>query len=73
MIDERKHSLVGIALAVAAGIVIGSLAVAILFAVLTAIFHVVGWLFHVAVFVAVVAGIWWLVFGRRHRRHANNV
>jgi hypothetical protein len=73
MIDERKHSLVGIALAVAAGIVIGSLAIAIIFAVLTAIFHVVGWLFHAAVFVAVVAGIWWFVFGRRHRRHSNNV
>jgi hypothetical protein len=71
MIDERKHSLVGIALAVAAGIVIGSLAVAMVFAVLGVIFHVVGWLFHAAVFVAVMAGIWWLVFGRRHRSNAN--
>jgi hypothetical protein len=72
MIDERKHSLVGIALAVAAGIVIGSLAVALVFAVLGVIFHVVGWLFHAAVFVAVMAGIWWIVFGRRHPWHSNS-
>lgn len=68
MIDERKHSLVGLMVAVAAGIVLGSLAVAALFAVLSAVFHLVGWLLHVAVIVAVIAGVWWLVFGRRHRR-----
>jgi hypothetical protein len=67
MIDERKHSLVGVMLAVAAGIVLGSLAVAAVFAVLSAVFHVVGWLLHVAVIVAVIAGVWWLVFGRRRR------
>ena len=69
MIDERKHSLVGLMLAVAAGIVLGSLAVAALFAVLAALFHVVGWLLHVAVVVAVFAGVWWLIFGRRHRHN----
>jgi hypothetical protein len=67
MIDERKHSLVGLAVAVAAGIVLGSLAVALIFAALSVIFHVVGWLIHVAVVVAVIAGIWWLFIGRRHR------
>jgi uncharacterized membrane protein YdjX (TVP38/TMEM64 family) len=67
MIDERKHSLVGIALAVAAGIVIGTLAVAVIFAVLSAIFHIVGWLLHAAVIIAVIAGVWWLLAGRRHR------
>jgi Flp pilus assembly protein TadB len=69
MVDERKHSLVGITVAVAAGIVIGSLAVAAIFAVLTAIFHVVGFLLHMAVIVAVAAGIWWLLVGRRRSRH----
>ncbi len=68
MIDERKHSLVGLMLAVAAGIVLGSLAVAAVFAVLAAVFHLVGWLLHVAVIVGVMAGVWWLLFGRRHRR-----
>jgi hypothetical protein len=65
MIDERKHSLVGLMLAVAAGIVLGSLAVAAIFAVLAVIFHVVGWVLHVAVIVAVIAGVWWLLVGRR--------
>jgi hypothetical protein len=69
MIDERKHSLVGLTVAVALGIVIGSLAVAVIFAVLTAIFHVVGWLLHVAVIVGVIAGVWWLLVGRRRPRH----
>jgi hypothetical protein len=69
MIDERKHSLLGLAVAVAVGIVVGSLAVALIFAVLGAIFHVVGWLLHVAVIVAVIVGIWWLISGRRHHRH----
>lgn len=68
MIDERKHSLVGLALAIAAGIVIGSLAVAAVFAVLTAVFHLVGWLLHVAVIVGVIAGVWWLLVGRRRHR-----
>ncbi|HEX3539540.1 MAG TPA: hypothetical protein VHT75_03765 [Acidimicrobiales bacterium] len=67
--QERRHSLVGVTMAVAAGIVIGSIAVALIFAVLTAIFHLVGWLLHVAIIVAVIAGVWWLVFGRR--RHAD--
>jgi Flp pilus assembly protein TadB len=67
MIDERKHSLVGLTLAVAIGIVIGSLAVAVVFAVLGAILHVVGWLLHVGVIVAVILGVWWLVIGRRRR------
>ncbi len=71
MIDERKHSLVGLMLAVAAGIVLGSLAVAAIFALLAAVFHLVGWLFHVAVIVAVVAGVWWLIVGRRH--HGSSV
>jgi hypothetical protein len=70
MIDERKHSLVGIALAVAVGIVIGALALSVIFAVLGLIFHVVGWLIHVAVIVAVVAGIWWLLIGRRRHSHS---
>ena len=65
MIEERKHSLVGLALAVAAGIVIGGLAIALILAVLGAIFHVVGWLLHVAIIVAVIAGVWWLIWGRR--------
>ncbi|MDQ1368165.1 MAG: hypothetical protein QOF20_518, partial [Acidimicrobiaceae bacterium] len=64
MIDERKHSLLGLMLAVAAGIVLGSLAVAAIFAVLAAIVHLVGWLLHVAVIVAVAAGVWWLIVGR---------
>ncbi len=67
MSDERRPSLVGLTLAVAAGIVIGSIAVAVIFAVLTAIFHLVGWLLHLAVIVAVAAGVWWLIIGRRHR------
>jgi hypothetical protein len=69
MIEERKHSLVGLTLAVAAGIVLGGLAIALIFAVLGVIFHVVGWLLHVAVIVAVIAGVWWLVWGRRHSSH----
>jgi hypothetical protein len=68
MIDERKHSLVGLMLAVAAGIVLGSLAVAAIFAVLGAIFHLVTWLLHVAVIVAIAAGVWWLIVGRRRHR-----
>jgi hypothetical protein len=69
MIDERKHSLVGLMLAVAAGIVLGALAVAAIFAILGAIFHVVGWLLHVAVIVAVLAGVWWLIAGRRRHKY----
>jgi hypothetical protein len=71
MIDERKHSLIGLTLAVAAGIVVGSLAVAVIFAVLTAIFHVVAFLLRVGVIVAVVAGIWWFLVGRRRSRHSD--
>jgi len=67
MIEERKHSLVGLTIAVAAGIVLGTLAVALILTLLTAIFHVVGWLLHVAVIVAVAVGIWWLLIGRRRR------
>ena len=67
MIEERKHSLVGLTIAVAAGIVLGTLAVALILTLLTAIFHVVGWLLHVAVIVAVAVGIWWMLIGRRHR------
>ena len=70
MIDERKHSLVGLTMAVAAGIVIGTLAVALILTLLTAIFHVVGFLLHVAVIVAVAVGVWWLLIGRRHRTHS---
>jgi hypothetical protein len=68
-LDDHRHSLVGIAFAVAVGIVIGSLAVAAVFAILGAIFHVVGWLLHVAVIVAVIAAVWWLAFGRRRAAH----
>lgn len=69
MIEERRHSLVGLALAVATGIVVGTLAVAAIFFVLGVILHVVGWLLHVAVIVAVCAGVWWLIVGRRRSRH----
>lgn len=69
MMEEQKHSLIGLTLAVAAGIVIGGLAIALIFAVLGAIFHVVGWLLHVAIIVAVIAGVWWLIWGRR-RTHS---
>ncbi|MDP9072639.1 MAG: hypothetical protein M3N98_00445 [Actinomycetota bacterium] len=70
MIEERRHSLVGLTLAVATGIVVGTLAVAAIIWVLLAIIHVVSWLLHVALVVGVVAGIWWLVIGRR--RHAGS-
>jgi hypothetical protein len=70
MIEERRHSLIGLTMAVAAGIVIGTLAVALILAVLTAVFHVVGWLLHIAVIVAVALGVWWLLIGRRHRAHS---
>ncbi|MDQ1367658.1 MAG: hypothetical protein QOF20_11, partial [Acidimicrobiaceae bacterium] len=49
----------------------GSLAVAAIFAVLAAIVHLVGWLLHVAVIVAVAAGVWWLIVGRR-RHHSTS-
>ncbi|MGH9126537.1 MAG: hypothetical protein ACRDZ8_17685 [Acidimicrobiales bacterium] len=69
MIDERKHSLLAIALAVAAGIVLGTLAVGAVLSILSALFHIVGWLIHLAIVAAVVAfvaaGVWWLMFGRR--------
>jgi Flp pilus assembly protein TadB len=70
MIKERKHSLIGLTVAVAAGIVLGALAVALIFTVLAALFHVVGWLLHVAVIIAVAVGVWWLLIGRRHHSHA---
>jgi len=70
MINERTHGLVGLALAVAAGIVIGGLALSALFFVLAAIFGVVSWLFHVAVIVGVAVLVWWLVVGRRRARWA---
>jgi threonine/homoserine/homoserine lactone efflux protein len=69
MTEERTHGLVGLALAIAAGIVMGALAVSAVFFVLGAIFHVVSWLFHAAVIVGVVALVWWLVVGRR-RSHS---
>ena len=68
MIEERRHSLVGLAVAVAVGIVVGSIAVAAIFAVLGAIFHVVGWLVHAALVIGLVALAWWLLVGRRRAR-----
>ena len=44
MIEEQRHSLVGLALAVAVGIVLGGLAIAAVFAVLAAVIHLLGWL-----------------------------
>lgn len=69
MMEEQKHSLIGLTLAVAAGIVIGGLAIALIFAVLGVLFHVVGWLLHVAIVAAVIVGVWWLIWGRR-RSHS---
>ena len=68
MIEEQRHSLVGLALAVAVGIVLGGLAIAAVFAVLAAVIHLLGWLVQLAVVVALIAGVWWLAFGRRHNR-----
>jgi presenilin-like A22 family membrane protease len=69
MIEERRHSLVGIALAVATGIVAGTLAVTAIIWVLVAVIHVVSWLLHVALVVGVVALAWWLLIGRRRHAH----
>lgn len=62
---ERRHSLMGVAIAVAAGIVLGGLALTVIVALLAAVFHLVGWLLHVAIIVALIAGVWWLLVGRR--------
>lgn len=69
MIEERRHSLLGLTLAVAAGIVLGTLSVALILTVLSAVFHLVGPLFRVAMMAAVVVGVWYLLVGRR-RAHA---
>jgi cytochrome c biogenesis protein CcdA len=65
MIDERRHSLLGLTLAVAAGIVLGTLSVGLILTVIGAVFHLVGWLFRVALIAAVVVGVWYLIIGRR--------
>jgi hypothetical protein len=70
MIEEHNRSLVGLALAIAGGVVVGSLVVAAIFWVLGAIVHIVAWAFHIAVIAGVVALVWWLVAGRR-RAHRN--
>jgi hypothetical protein len=70
MIDERRHSLVGLAVVVAVGAVMGALAVATIFWALSLIFHLVSWVFHLAVIVGVVAFVWWLLVGRR-RAHTS--
>jgi len=69
MIEEGKHSLVGIALAVAIGIVVGTLAVTATIWILLAVIHVVSWLLHVALVVGVVALAWWFLIGRRRHAH----
>ena len=62
---RTNHGVVPLVLAVAGGIVLGGVALAVFFWAVGVVFHLAFVAARLAFFAAAVAAVWWLVAGRR--------
>jgi hypothetical protein len=65
MIEERKHSLLSLMLVIVCSVVAFSLAIGVVFWTIGVVFHLLSFLFRLAIIVGVAALVWRLVAGRR--------
>jgi hypothetical protein len=68
MIEERRHSLLSLVLVIACSVVAFSLAIGVVFWTIGVVFHLLSWLFRLALIVGVAALVWRLIVGRSGRR-----
>lgn len=69
MEEESHYSLLTLIVAVAIGVVVGGVALSLVFWVLGGLFHLLFFLLRVATIVAIGAGVVWLLSRRRARAH----
>ncbi len=65
MHEQLRHPVLRVALVIAAGVVACILAVSAVAWIIGTIVHLVPLLLRLAIFIGLVAAVWWLVAGRR--------
>jgi hypothetical protein len=69
--NERHLGVCGWAVAIAAGVIFGGLALSAAFWVLGLVFHAVFWAFRAVLVLAIVAAVVWMVDRRRANRYVS--
>jgi len=69
MQEDTHYSLFSLIIAIAIGIVLGGLGLTLLLWLIGGLFHLLFFLMRIGVFVAIGAGIVWLLSRRRSRAH----
>ena len=69
MQEDTHYSLFSLVMAVAIGIVVGGVALSLVFWLLGGLFHLLFFLVRIASIVALGAGVVWLLSRRRNRAH----
>ena len=69
MQEESRYSLFSLIMAVAIGVVVGGIALSLVFWLLGGLFTLLFFLLRIGLFVAIGAGVVWLLTRRRHQAH----
>ena len=71
MSEESHHSLFGLVVAVALGVVVGGMALTMALWMIGGLFHLLFFLLRLAMFVALGAAVVWFISRRRERSNAH--